>query len=29
MEILIDDSIYECENLEKIIQTFKVKLEKT
>ncbi len=29
MEIIIDDSIHECENLEKIIQTFKDKLEKT
>jgi hypothetical protein len=29
MEIIIDDSNKECENLEKIILTLKYKLEKT
>ncbi len=29
MENIIDDSIKECENLAKIIQTLKEKLEKT
>jgi hypothetical protein len=29
MEKIIDDSLHECENLEKIIQLFKEKLEKT
>ncbi len=29
MEIIIDDSIKECDNLVRIIHTFKEKLEKT
>ena len=29
MEKIIDDSIQGCENLEKILQIFKEKLEKT
>ena len=29
MEKIIDDSLQECENLEKILQIFKERLEKT